>query len=566
MRNAAFISIFTLSMWMSVYCLSDTYIWTSSAGGQLGDPSNWLPFGIPGQQDDVRFTLAGSYGVWLDQPYTHQTLMVDGSELALDLRGHNWRFEGWDDRYRCVTIGDANASKLAVSGGGTVSSHAVFLGWGNDLETVLELAGENTEWIANIDGNWDGLFAGGVGGLARLRVYDNAVLKHGHGESGRFRGNQTVIEIEDPNSEWYVDGWFGMSWEGATDVFLKNGARAKFGMLEMAVLPGSSAVISLTGRETELAIENWWDYVPLFIGRQGWGVVNMTDSRLFCSGNMVLAEQPGSAGQLNLYGSSWADCQGSAAVGGDLDSRGGTAMIHLQGDLWNGFYSTLTAAYSYEGQSIVVWPKGTIRMDGGTITLEYGDRANPVVLKGGILEGWGWIWGDVQNESGRVALGAIGDWKALDIGYNYTQNAAGVLKISIGGRDTYWQYGGLVLTNGWGEYGRAYLDGMLEVELLYGFIPDPSDEFVIIDAQQVEGQFVNAAGAGGIGKYVFEQGTFDVWYESNRVVLRNFRTEPSCPAFPDADLNRDCRVDLADLSRMAAQWLDCGLQPLDYCY
>lgn len=569
-EKAGVLSLFIISMGMSPCCLSDTYSWISSAGGQFGNSSNWQPSGVPSRWDDIQFTLSGSYEVWLDQPYIHQTLLVDGPELALDLQGHSWRLEGRDDWNRTVTIGDQVSSRLLVSGGGVVSSAAVFLGWGNDIKSVLELAGENTEWIVNIDGNWDGLFAGGLGGLTKLRVNDSAVLRHGHGESGRFRENQTFIEIDGSNSEWYVGGWFGMSWEGKTDVFLKNGARAQFGVLEMGILAGSSAVINLTGpmeHETEILIENWWEHASLFIGRQGRGIINLTDSRLFCAGNIVLAEQAGSEGQLNLYGGSWANCRGWVSVGGDLDTGGGTALINLQSDPLNYRYSGLTAE-THEDQSILVWPNGMIRMDGGVIELEYGyAAANPIVLKGGTLKGCGEIWGHVQNESGRVAVGTIGDWKALDIRYNYMQSESAVLQISIGGVDSYWQYGGLVLKgNEWGKYERASLDGMLEVELLDGFVPNASDEFVIIDAQEVEGQFANAADSGGIGRYVFEHGTFDVCYESNRVVLRNFRPEPYCPVFPHADLNKDCRVDLADLSRMASQWLDCGLQPQIYCY
>ena len=41
---------------------------------------------------------------------------------------------------------------------------------------------------------------------------------------------------------------------------------------------------------------------------------------------------------------------------------------------------------------------------------------------------------------------------------------------------------------------------------------------------------------------------------------------PYCPATLSADLNKDCRVDIADFAEMAAQWLSCDLQPQTLCW
>ena len=209
---------------------------------------------------------------------------------------------------------------------------------------------------------------------------------------------------------------------------------------------------------------------------------------------------------------------------------------------------------------MVIWPEGTVHLDTAMIVMEddYIPQANPIIIRGGLLDGWGWIYAEVQNESGIVRPGADSFWKDLNLYYNYEQGPAGTLKIGIGGTYSAWDYGVLKVNDP--SNGQVTLDGILDVDLLYGFVPDYNDEFVIVEAQNISGQFMNAP-----SQVLFEGGQFEVIYERYRVILTHYQSEPACPAYPVADFNKDCLVNLADFAVTASQWLECNLVPQKNC-
>jgi len=561
MKRITFLFIL-IFLGISLFSFADDYYWIDPSGGELGDSTKWNPTGTPGLDDYVYFTEPGSYTVWLDDYHTHDRMTVDGSDLTLDLNSYEYTLDTTNDYNRSVVIGDSTTGSVTISGGG-VYSRDLFMGSnGVDSEGQLHLSGYETFWTGYIDPDWHGFFFGSFGD-AVISVTDNAYLEHGHGQSAVFSESVTTFDVDGQDSEWFVAGFFGMSIYGITTTNVSNGGRARMGYLEMALFQGSSSTINVmgTGHETELAIENgWWDDVSLYIGVGGTGVINLTGSILYHEGNTVIAEQSGSSGQLNIFDGSWADCQGSVSVGGSLDTPGGRGLISLYDNPDNGDYAELTCAWG-QGESLIVWPDGTIRMDGGQIAMEYDiDMANPIDLRGGTLEGSGLIWANVNNYSGVVTPGSVGEWKALEMRYDYTQDAGATLKIPIIGSSSssYWNYGGIIATTL--GYGQVTLDGMLDVDLWSGFVPDYTDEYVIIEARSVNGQFINAASA-----YVFEGGTFEVVYEPDRVILTHFESQPLCAVYSTADFNKDCMVNLADFATIAEQWLDCNLEPADFC-
>ena len=118
----------------------------------------------------------------------------------------------------------------------------------------------------------------------------------------------------------------------------------------------------------------------------------------------------------------------------------------------------------------------TTHLDGGTMQL-----AQVFDLGGGTLFGAGTIQGSITVE-GTIDLGtAVG---TLSITGDYTENATGVLKIKIGGA-------------GAGQYdvvsvrGTATLSGAVQVALIGGYSPLPTDQFQILEAfGGVAGNFV----------------------------------------------------------------------------
>ena len=536
---------------------ADDYYWIDPSGGELGDSTKWNPASTPGEDDYVYFTEPNSYTVWLDDNYNFGRMTVEGSDLTLDLNGYEYTLDTTDD-YNCsVVIGNYATGSVTVRNGG-VYSHDLFIARnGGDSGGRLDLSGAGTFWMGHeIDGPWFGFFYGAAGD-ADVSVTDGAQLIHGHGQCGIGTEGTAVFDIDGQDSEWFVGGFFEMSAYGTTTTNVSNGGRARMGYLTMATYRGSEATINLTGvdQTTELAIENgWWDDVSLFIGGSGKGIINLTDSFMYNQGNTVIGQKGGGKGELNIDAGSSADCQGSVAVGGSLEAAGGEGLINVAG--------TLNCARA-GGQSMIVWPDGVVRLDIGWIIMDYEIvLASPIDLQGGTLEGWGTIFAQVNNYGGVVAPGAGGDgyddWKVLNIGYDYTQDADATLKIPIAGISSggwsYWNYGGLNVS------GAAALDGYLDVDLWDGFEPAYTDEYVIVEAASVSGKFINAA-----SEYVFEDGTFEVVYEPDRVILTHYESEPRCAKYPMGDLNQDCRVNLLDLAVMAGSWLTCGLEPGEAC-
>ncbi|MBN1911512.1 MAG: PEP-CTERM sorting domain-containing protein [Pirellulales bacterium] len=100
----------------------------------------------------------------------------------------------------------------------------------------------------------------------------------------------------------------------------------------------------------------------------------------------------------------------------------------------------------------------------------------------------------------------------LTIDGDYTQLSAGSLAIELGGLVAGDDYDRLVIDGG------AQLDGRLDLALLGTFVPDPTDTFVILTADDISGTFSNAATI-----VHFNGGSFDVRYSGTAVTLSNYQ-------------------------------------------
>jgi CSLREA domain-containing protein len=99
---------------------------------------------------------------------------------------------------------------------------------------------------------------------------------------------------------------------------------------------------------------------------------------------------------------------------------------------------------------------------------------NPMDLSGGTLSGVGTVTGTVINNGGQVSPGASPG--ILTISGNYTQTAAGVLNIEIGGVNVGLDYDRLAVS------GTVSLGGTLNVTLINGFTPTPPQSFQFLTA------------------------------------------------------------------------------------
>jgi len=549
-------------LFVSCSLYAEDYTWNNSAGGLFGDENNWNPIGIPGfdNSDNINFTLPNSYTVTLDDSYSTQALYIDGSQVTLNIAGFSYASLLAHEYTRAVTIADTGRGTLRIING-PVYSREVVIGQQTDSAGNLVLAGTDASWTTMYDENWHGVYIGDYGD-ANLFILDNAKLYHGHGNSAFGEQSDVKIDVNGTDSYWYVDGQFDMSISGKTIVNISNGGLFEVGKLTMALYPTSSAQINITGQnhETELQVRNSWE--NFVIGRQGSASVKVYGSKIWNTGKTVLAELPASSGTLEIHQGSWVDCANSVAVGGSFDSAGGIAEIKITRDNPDDQNGVLFTAARTNGQFIKVWPNGTINMDYAEINLEYGDwLANPIILQGGTLSGNGMIWAHVQNLGGTVEPWDDLANKNIEIGYDYTQNAAGTLKIKIAGREGY-EYAQLRAVQA--DYGNVMLDGILDIDFINGFTPTYDDVFEIITAKNITGVFNNA-----VTRYVFENGSFEIIYNNGQdydsVILTHYSTELSCPKFPRADFNKDCKVNMIDFAVFAEEWLMCNLSPASYC-
>jgi hypothetical protein len=562
MKVSALVFIGLFLATLTCFSFADDYYWTDSSGGGFEESDNWNPEGVPGLGDVALFKLPATYTVTFDMDYLNDKIVVDdGSDTTLDLGGYTYTLDYSSETDRAAIIGEYGQGNLLINNG-TVYSREVSIGQGGSATGSLTLSGSAAIWTALYDDRWHAAWIGEYGD-ARLSVLDNAQFIFGNGLSAFGVDSEALIDVNGLDSVWDVDGYFGMSVDGKTTVNLANGGLLRVGHLEMAMHRGSSAQINLTGedQQTELWLKSGSED-SLTLGLLGNGVIRVTGSKLFNAGRMVIAARPGSTGLLEVHEKSWVDTMESIAIGGSFDAPGGHGQLSIIDDTPGDGYGVDVTPTNDAGEFIKVWPQGTITMDGGVIEMEYDNSlANPIILQGGTLEGNGMIWAHVENHGGLVAPWDEEGNKRLEIGYNYMQDKAGTLKIAIAGREPVSEYAHLQVTHP--SYGQVSLDGMLDVDLIGGFVPDYGDEFTIIAAQNISGTFINAE-----SKYFFEDGSFDVIYNTDSydsVILTHYSAEPACPKYPLADVNKDCVVDLTDFAIMASEWLNCNLVPESYC-
>ena len=93
------------------------YHWINPFGGAFTEPTNWSPEGVPGPLDHAAFDLPDAYSVTMpvDADVTNDHLMVDGSDVALDLNGRTYTLAR--DTEASLTVGMNDLTSLYVQNG-----------------------------------------------------------------------------------------------------------------------------------------------------------------------------------------------------------------------------------------------------------------------------------------------------------------------------------------------------------------------------------------------------------------------------------------------------------------
>jgi hypothetical protein len=148
--------------------------------------------------------------------------------------------------------------------------------------------------------------------------------------------------------------------------------------------------------------------------------------------------------------------------------------IHLtvNTDFTNAGALTIGAASTFETGVSYTQSGGTTTLSGGTITAD----STMIDLQGGVLSGAGALNGTVSNAA-EIDLGTATDAGVIIINGDYSQ-AGGNLVLKIGGLNAGTDYDQL-----WVNGLAAFAGGALTIQLINGFMPDPSnpDMFRIIN-------------------------------------------------------------------------------------
>lgn len=140
---------------------------------------------------------------------------------------------------------------------------------------------------------------------------------------------------------------------------------------------------------------------------------------------------------------------------------------------------------------------GALNLNGGNFS-----SANDIVINGGIVEGTGKITGNLVNNSGDLSPGHSPG--TITVSGNYTQAAAGVMDMQIGGAVSGTGYDQLKVT------GTANLGGTLDVTLINGFKPTLGDVYTLVTGSSINGTF---------SKVTITGFTAQVDYSTNGVTL-----------------------------------------------
>ncbi len=236
--------------------------------------------------------------------------------------------------------------------------------------------------------------------------------------------------------------------------------------------------------------------------------------------NTSLINKIGSTAAVELSGanSSFTVRSGNVAIDSSLNEIEGSLTLR-NGRTMNLSGSLLSSgATVLDGAATVLSVAGDYTQTSGSLSLLDGatlELAGTLSdIQGGLVEGNGFINGDIINSGGLVTPGNSAG--LLSVNGDYFQGAGGGLTIEIGGLIAGSDFDQLQVS------GDVNLDGTLFVELLNAFSPLASESFTILTGNSVSGNFANAM----TSVAVLGGGSFDVTYTGNSIVLSNFTAVP----------------------------------------
>ena len=386
------------------------------------------------------------------------------------------------------------AGDLEVRAGGEVRSLGGLLAEGAGSQATVLITGAGSLWDARVltGSSGDPLLAIGHGGTAAVEVADGGRLD-ALVRLGLVAGASGTLDVHGAGS--HFDGaTVTVGSLGQGHLMIRDEATASIAFLDVGTRSAatSDGLVEINS-DAEVTVSGAMN-VGGFSGTSGGGSGVVRVGAGFSNSGTLIVE-----GDLDIYAA------GEVSVSGGNSLLSAERIDHTLGGTFNMFSGT-------------------------TLEVEIFD-------------------GDLSLSSANLAPGSIdtpSEVGATLITGNYTQGGGAALQIHVGGTSPGGTYDVVTVA------GTADLDGDLELNLLGGFTPAPTDTFVLLEAASITGFFDNVFSnqrldvEGGEGSFLVHYGTGSA-FPSNRIVLSDF-----LPAGLAGDYNDDGIVDAADY----AVWRD----------
>ena len=416
------------------------------------------------------------------------------------------------------TVRNVNGTVGAASGGtGHVTVDGVGSLWENSQKLTIGKFGQGTLDITD---------GGRVVSVGLLLDTANAI--------GSSSGSSGVVTVDGDGSLWEIVGFLIVGDLGEGTLRITGG-----GIVQNNSGLVGSFINSATGHVTvEGDGSQWLNSETLSIGNEGAGTLHITDGGKVTTGSDAsIGQKFGSTGTVfvssTLAGadSVW-EIGGRLAVGLNLGSPGGgVGTLRIQpGGKVTVAEDTVVSEDLLSLEGGVFATSGISFQQGGFVGANFAWTSG--TLHVGVFQG------DLANSAGVLAPGnSIG---ATEIQGNYNQFTNGTLEIEVGPVGQGAQNDSVSVT------GTATLDGQLNLGLINGAAPLPSQTFIILDANTLIGAFDNIFNGqrltttDGRGSFVVNYGAGSA-FDPTQIILSAFEAIDL-----PGDYNKDGTVNAAD--------------------
>lgn len=462
-------------------------VWTAPTGGSYANPFNWNPTGVPNDKDGAGFQLDATYTVAFPSSQKTGTVSVSKGNVTLDLNSsgtaRTLTVPG------TLTVAGANNATLVIEDGTVTAGNVMVTGTGF-LDINADFGGDS---ILNVNG--DVVVDGG-----RLR---------------KLGGDQFNLS---PGGEVTVQNGGDFDYVNRYHLHEGNTFRAASG----GTIEFSSLDIAGTGASGDgaLVVEGTGSTVTsdFAVSQQIWGANGRTATIEITGGGRVDIEEEDL--QLASDGSSATatiTIDGPDSVFAHHDGGAQIVLGHAASgsaviNVLNGGLFTAEAGSAGNGRVILNATGEVHANSGGMFDARFIDmNGGSVDFAGGTLRFLSYS-ANLVNPSGTLDVGrTLG---SSFINGNYTQQAAGSLKVEIAGILP-GQADKLTVT------GNAIVGGTLDVQVLDDFVPVMGNQFTIVETSigNVASEF------DAVDFPVFDGMTFDVVYNPKSVVLEVVKAE-----------------------------------------